>query len=473
MLMPVWGLKVRAAESGGLRVAQDSNSGLPLIKLMDGFTYRSFAWRGEKLVDGNPIPARHDGMAVVAGPSASSEILLRNHENWVGPLITGEDVPVYDPMAISPGEVEDFPDGFACGGGVSETLLDQGQVVNSKALLGGTVANCAGGPTPWGTWLTCEETVIRGDRFTFAGTQLKDHGYIFEVPPSHLGKASAVPMKHFGLMKHEAAAVDPATGIVYHTEDNGPNSGFYRLIPTDVSGKLGSLEQGGKLQMLKVKNQANVDLTKTRIGQVFDVEWVDIDEPDSDSASDRVLSESTLFVLPGKSGPYLQGEKLGAANFARCEGCWYAMGRIYFVDTSGGPGGSGSIWIYDDNSARLLNYFAAESEEHADAIDNVTVHAKSAMVVACEDGAGRQDSDGTHINGTRLLVVKPQGERVILAENNIQLTSGLENNNAIQPGDYRSSEWCGATFSLDGTTLYANIQTPGITFAIQGPWHFI
>ncbi len=94
--------------------------------------------------------------------------------------------PAYDPDAA---------------GGTSTTTFDahDGQFLDSYGSLSGTVRNCAGGPTPWGTWLTCEET---GDINPENGTK---HGYIFEVPAK--GKGDPTPLKAMGRFEHEAVAI--------------------------------------------------------------------------------------------------------------------------------------------------------------------------------------------------------------------------------------------------------------------------
>jgi uncharacterized protein len=413
---------LRRAGYGPLVPAVDETTGLPLLKLPEGFRYVSFGWKGDVMADGTLTPGEHDGMGCFdAGPGRVR--LVRNHE-------TDKGAP-FCRVAYDRG---------ACGGTATlEFDTDAGRFVSARASLSGTLRNCAGGVTPWGSWLTGEETTEHAQM---------PHGYIFEVPADGMGVPT--PIRDMGRFSHEAVAYDPATGYLYETEDPGASvlsffgavkakAGFYRFVP-NVPGRLAA---GGRLFMLKVAGRNKAALGDSyQSGTTFDVEWVPIERPDT-----TMRGSCDDFVFD-------QGRSQGAAAFARLEGCWYGNGRVYIVSTDGGVG-QGQIWEYNPAAETISLLFQSPGRHVLNKPDHITVSPRGGIVL-CEDGDGDEFLHG----------LTTEGEIFPFALNNVKLRG--ERNGLT--GDFTSGEWAGPCYSPDGKWLFANILSPGITLAITGPW---
>lgn len=413
-----------------------------VLNLPRGFSYSVFSKTGERMDDGLYVPACHDGMAAFPGPDGLT-ILVRNHEAPAA-------LPRYGPFGWSNELFASFDRrrmydaGYGrtpCAGGTTTLVYDtRSQSLKRHFLsLAGTAVNCAGGPTPWGTWITCEETEQQAD-----GTYEKNHGYNFEVPAStEIGLAEPIPLVAMGRFKHEAVAVHPPTGIIYQTEDQHEGL-IYRFIPTVP----GQLRQGGRLQALAVLGRPGLDtrnwpsddeLPAAPVmfpGESHAVRWIDLEEIDSPRNDLR-----------------LRGRAAGAACFARGEGMWLGRDGVYFACTNGGPKMLGQIWKYtpsptegtleeNDRPGRLELFIESDGESLLENCDNLTVAPWGDLVIA-------EDSPGTD----RLLGITPEGVCYEVAKCVLN-----------------DSEMAGPCFSPDGSTLFVNIQWPGLTLAITGPW---
>ncbi|RBM19528.1 alkaline phosphatase PhoX [Streptomyces sp. PT12] len=414
-----------------------------LISLPDGFAYRVLTRAGHTtLTTGEPTPSHHDGAGAFEGPEGSV-LLVVNHElggprsDWRHPVPLAEGL-VYDPAASGGCTVVRIPPG---GGPVTEWVG-----------IAGTSTNCAGGTTPWGTWLTCEETADRAGE----NGMTADHGYVFEVDPHDLAAGrDPRPIKALGRFEHEAVVVDPAQGHLYLTEDaSDPNGLFYRWTPppgfVHGHGALRGLPgDAGTLQALRCADADGRfvdDLSRaTETGTVYDVTWVDVPERD---AGDAAIREQF------GEGRVTRGRKL--------EGMWWGDEGAYVVssyarDESPGDPHDGQVWLYDPKrrtfTLKVLLGTGADplAPGRTDGPDNITVSPHGGLVVA-EDGEGHQ----------QLFVADEEGRTFPLARNEVNL--GTRERPAY-------GEFVGVTFSPDGTTLYAAIQDPGILLSITGPWH--
>jgi len=393
-----------------------------ILDLPEGFTYRVFSRAGTDLLDdGTPVPALHDGMAAFAGHRRTT-VLVRNHE-IDSEAVEEEGVA---PVPAVEGHTYD-PNGT---GGTTTLVLDsRGRLQSHRISLSGTSTNCAGGPTPWGTWLTCEET----DEFLDG----VPHGYVFEVDPGDGG--DPMPLRALGRFEHEAVSFD-RSGTAYLTEDaDGPHGYFYRFRPRRPHGGCGSFHAGGSLSALLIPELGGADLSSvTEAGTVFrHLRWVPItvaDPPEGETI--RALHRAT--------------------RVPKCEGTWSAHGDIWFVSSRGdGPDAEdpdeasdgvhgGQIWRLDPRRETLRLVVRFEQDDDFEGPDNITV-SPFGFAVMCTDG----EDDDQFLAG-----ITERGETFPLAYNRLS-----------------SDEFAGACFSPDRSTLFANIQDPGVTLAIRGRWH--
>jgi secreted PhoX family phosphatase len=408
------------------------------IDLPLDFQYRIISPEGSQLSDGGGIvPGDPDGMAAFRGPRKGTTLLVRNHEQNAT-----DDNPVPQRNPYPP----------AGPGGTTGILVDTNRMVMRDFVTSsGTLNNCAGGATPWGTWITCEE-----DRTT-------NHGYAFEVDPSDPeGLLSRTPIRDMGFFSHEAVDIDPATGIAYLTEDDfrgaivdasaenpqdyttdeinpatgTPGTGtrvsfLYRYIPNNTDPRPGALQEGGKLQVLTIEARENYNVDQAFPGDGFQVVWKTVNPEE----------------------PHEDAEELKAARFNRLEGAYFEGGVFWFDDTIGGEERLGQIFRLhpsgtdSDTDDTLELFYEGTDRNNIESPDNIVVTPWGDLWFAEDETI--EDGDSRN----RIVGVTPGGETYVFARN-------VKSN----------SEFAGPTFAPDGKTFFVNTQTDGLTFAIWGPF---
>ncbi len=378
----------------------------PVLSLPEAFSYQALSITGDVMNDGTRVAPGHDGMACFPGRGGRT-ILVRNHElTTSGFAVEGPAARTYDPAAK--------------GGTTTLVFSRDGRLERHYVSLAGTLRNCAGGLTPWGTWISCEEDV---DTPEIDASLTQRHGYNFEVPARSRGAVRPIPLVAMGRFNHEAVATDAVTGIVYQTEDRG-DSCLYRFRPR----RYGRLRLGGVLEALVVRDMPSVDTGSGFLalkGQPLPVEWVELEDVDP-------VDDTLRFEAQSK----------GAAIFRRGEGAWYHDGLIYFVCTTGGDAGDGQVWAHDPVAETLTLVVESTDAAVLDNPDNITV-APDGTLYLCEDGDGPDLVRG----------VTPSGEIFPFASYSLD-----------------GSEFAGACFTPDGTRMFVNNQGLGITFCIDGPF---
>ena len=431
------GSRARASGYGPLAPTPELDSGEVYLELPQGFKYRVISRQNDTMDDGNPTPGIFDGMAAYPGAHGST-ILIRNHEN----RSRAGEISVHVPA----GKRYD-PDPNVRGGNTKLIVSRRREVVESFAVLGGTHTNCAGGLTPWRSWITCEEIFNYGsveDNVT-PGTGVP-HGFCFEIDADADGPVEAVPIKAAGRFSHEAVAL--LDGVLYETEDRG-NAAFYRFVPSRAPRETGDLASfGGTLQALVVTGRPNFDANTATPGESYPIEWVTVEEPNP--PADTVREEA---------------QAKGAAIFDRTEGAWATDRRVYFDCTTGGEAQLGQLWELtprDRDGGKLKLIYESSAVDDLESPDNVVVVPGTGDVFLQEDSDGEQFVRG----------VTPRGKIYDVAKTVLN-----------------STEFCGGTFSADGRTFFLNQQgdreneagqpstTPepsrqALTYAIWGPFDY-
>ncbi|MDX2269109.1 MAG: DUF839 domain-containing protein [Bryobacter sp.] len=448
--MSRWALGFAALRNFHVHAQESETAGYgPLVpdaagicSLPNGFTYTVVSKVGEKMDDGLFVPGLHDGMAAFATNDPDRVLLVRNHEirqasadgnAFQGPY--NGDKALFD--ALDASKIFDRGKGIrpAIGGTTTVAYNTKTRRVERHHLsLTGTMQNCAGGRTPWGSWISCEENTSDPKKVE---TLEHAHGYNFEVPANTRGLVTPHPLRAMGRFVHEAIAIDPRTGVVYQTEDSG-NSLIYRFLPEDRN----SLHRG-KLQALAVRGQKTLDTRNMPqasqsmpVGEVFDTEWIDLEDIQSPNDDLR-----------------LQGASKGACVFARGEGAFASEEAIWWVSTSGGKARKGQIFRYVPSPyegqtwekkypGKLELFLEPNDASRLDNPDNICA-APGGDLFLSEDGPGPNHVVGFDRHGVLYPFAK----------------------NESGPG-----EMAGPCFSPDGKTFFVNIQNPGLTLAITGPW---
>ncbi|MCG8425041.1 MAG: PhoX family protein [Proteobacteria bacterium] len=430
-------------------------AGIPLLEVPPGFGYYALSIRNDVMSDGVLVPGDHDGMACFPG-GWNELVLVRNHELSVGENEDGNlagclppNGNVYDPFTgIEPG--------VGAGGTTSIVINRNFEILDQFVSLGGTIRNCAGGPTPWKSWISCEETVLTP---ATDAQVLYKHGYNFEVPAILPGiPVEPIPLIDMGRFRHEATATDPRTQYIYQTEDRG-DSCIYRFVPNrrHIDG-FGGLQNGGDLYAMVIDLEQDrgcdgsripiyttpdgTDVVDTRglgrdasgsilpwLGKRLKVRWVKLDDVDPD--------EDTLRY---------EAQAKGAAIFWRGEGMWYGRRRIYFVCSGAGDIGEGQVWEYNPRRETVRLLVESTDENALDGPDNIAVGPDGTLYL-CEDGSAGDPGNANF--GQFVVGVDRSGDLFQFVYNSLD-----------------TKEFAGVCFSPGGRVMFVNSFGVGITYGI-------
>ncbi|UUZ46923.1 PhoX family protein [Massilia sp. B-10] len=311
--------------------------------------------------------------------------------------------------------------------------------------LGGTQGNCAGGITPWGTWLSCEE--VGSDA---VGTVSKEARLCVR------GRGRPGPDRWPADRRHGPLRARGGRGRRRHRHRLHDRrqclskSGFYRYIPDVRPGARGTLALGGVLQMARVQGVSNANLARAALDARLLLEWVDIADPDQARGNATGPNGETVS---NAAGPFVQGWTQGALRMNRGEGIWYAPGKMVVMDTVGGRVARGSIWELDLATQTLRCIYASPGALVGNMGDNLTVSPRNAILI-CEDASSAAtDSFGY---GQRLMGLTAQGNAYIFAKNNVllnqvQLAVALSKQTYLA-GDHRGNEFMAPASIRPGAT---------------------